>query len=163
MNRLQAAMALLSGLLLFGVSVFALGYLSAIAIPREYFAYFGRDRTALALFFISVGVTALPSFALSLTWCWLTVRLSRLPAIKAVILLVGGYAIGIAALHGNAIAIFASIDGPGIKVSLLSRLAQMAFPAWWAWPTALAAPTAFALAGWLAISAKPERKVAGPA
>ncbi|MBC8118256.1 MAG: hypothetical protein H7X75_01600, partial [Burkholderiaceae bacterium] len=69
-------MGLLSGVLLFVATQFIVGYLAAIAIPGDFFAFFGRERTGLALFIVNLTVLAIPLCLVALICSCLTIRWS---------------------------------------------------------------------------------------
>lgn len=62
-----ALVAFASGIVLCNVNVYIAGYLAAIAIPREYFLFFGEHIT-LALLVLDMLNFAVPIFVLSVIW-----------------------------------------------------------------------------------------------
>lgn len=68
MKKLLAVAAVLSGYILFEVLEYIVGYLAALAIPREYFLWFGKQHVVLALTIEEAFIIALPMFLLSIIW-----------------------------------------------------------------------------------------------
>lgn len=127
MNWTHGSLAFGSGLLLNVVSVWLGGYLAAIAIPAGYFAFFGRQHADLALFFIHLGTFAFPVSLVSLVWCWLTFRLSKLRVAKSAVLCLAGYIAGMLYWQAKNVLNFVMLDADG-KIPLALYLAQLVFP-----------------------------------
>jgi len=68
MKKLLAVAAVLSGYIFFEVLQYIVGHLAALAIPREYFLWFGKQHSMLALAIEEGVIIALPMFILSAIW-----------------------------------------------------------------------------------------------
>src|SRR6266478_450093 len=66
MTCVRRVTALASGFVLYMVVVYLVGFLAAIAIPKAYFEFFGRQHATLALTLLDAATLALPSFMRSL-------------------------------------------------------------------------------------------------
>lgn len=133
----QAILALASGLALFLVVVPVTGILSALAIPAEYFAYFGRHQTGLALLLLNTLTVAVPLAALGFVWCAATLRLTRVEVVTVASLCLLGFALGIGYSYIRAVLDFMSLDAAG-KVPLSTFVGGL-FP-WWNAPVLVAVP-----------------------
>lgn len=79
----SAAGALISGIILCNAFVYIEGYLAAIAIPREYFSFFGKDHIRIALFILDIFTFALPYCFMGLIWGVLTSLVLRTRLLSA--------------------------------------------------------------------------------
>ena len=68
MKKLLTVAAVLSGYIFFEVLQYIVGYLAALAISREYFLWFGKQHSMLALAIEEGFIIALPMFILSIAW-----------------------------------------------------------------------------------------------
>lgn len=102
---LVAFVALISGIVLCNFFVYIAGYFAAIAIPREYFSFFGHDHIRAALFFLDILTLALPFFVIGLIWGILTSLALRPPFLSTSLWC------GLGCLL--AMIYFTFVDGPG--------------------------------------------------
>jgi len=119
----------MSGLALVVAGAYFSGYLAALAVPKAYFAFFGREHRTLA-------------------WCWLTLRPAASSIKEAAWFCFGGIVLGFAYEEWlSAIALRAAEDLPNPS-SFFTYLWRVV-PAWRALPNVLAFPVgllaAFAL------------------
>jgi hypothetical protein len=138
----------MSGLALVVAGAYFSGYLAALAVPKAYFAFFGREHRTLAWVFVDFAYVALPFFLLSLAWCWLTLRPAASSIKEAAWFCFGGIVLGFAYEEWlSAIALRAAEDLPNPS-SFFTYLWRVV-PAWRALPNVLAFPVgllaAFAL------------------
>jgi hypothetical protein len=133
----QALLAVGSGLALFGAGLLITGFLAAIAIPTEYFAYFGRQHTALALFVLNTLTVAVPLAAIGFLWGWAAVRFVRLPIASVAALCLLGFLVGLGYSYVALIMNFMALEADG-KVPL-SVFLRSGFT-WWNSPQLVAVP-----------------------
>lgn len=133
------------GFLLFWLLTYVNGYLAAVAIPQEYFAFFGRERLGVGLFFIHLTLHAIPSFLIALVWC-LAIGCFHIdrPNRTATLCLLG-YLLALSFFMVTAVVEFALLRVEG-KVPFLVYARQVFFPSWWATPGVLAVPLAILFA-----------------
>jgi hypothetical protein len=139
---------LLSGVLLFVATEFIAGYLAAIAIPADFFAFFGKARPGFPLFIVQVTVVAIPLCLFALVWCWLTIYWSVDQPARTAALCLAGFLAGLAVLNIMFVLDFVALDADG-KVSLRVYLQNLLWPSWWALPGLLAVPVGIGAAAWL--------------
>ena len=77
MKILWALAALISGVLLYNVVIYATGYLAAIPIPKEYSSWFGKPHVILAFAIFDLFVISLPKFLIALIWSVCTLLVFR--------------------------------------------------------------------------------------
>lgn len=130
-------MAFASGVALFGALAPIAGFLAAVAIPHEYFDYFGRRHTELALFLLNAVTVALPMAGIAFVWCLGTMRLLRSPSIAMAVLCLIGYLLGLGYSFVEATMNFLAIEAQG-KVPFSVAL-RSAFT-WWNTPMFVAVP-----------------------
>ena len=126
-----------SGLALFSVLALVTGVLAAVAIPHEYFAYFGREHTELALFLLNTLTIAMPIAAIGFIWSLATMRYVRLPAGEVATLCLSGYLIAFGFSFAQLIWFFLTLEADG-KVPF-SVFLRSGFT-WWNAPTFVAVP-----------------------
>jgi hypothetical protein len=144
MNKVRAAVALLSGLALYNGFVHFGGFLAAISVPKAYFELFGRQQV-LALFVLDAFTFALPCFALSAVWSWITLR-TLAPARSAAKWCLGGIVLGW--LYWEMQFILMALPLPD-RLPLSSLILGSLIPPVWAVLHTLAVPLGLALAVWL--------------
>ena len=144
----RAVMGLLSGVLLFVATQFITGYLAAIAIPGDFFAFFGRERTGLALFIVHFTVLAIPLCLVALIWSWLTFHWSGEQIARTAALCLAGWLTGLAVPNTVTVLDFVALDADG-KVPLEMFVRNLLWPFWWVLPILLAVPTGIGVAAWL--------------
>lgn len=140
--------ALLSGVMLFTAAQFVAGHLAAIAIPGDFFAFFGKERTGLALFIVNLAVLAIPLSLVALVWCWLLILWSGDHPARTAALCLAGFLTGLAVLDTLFVLDFVALDADG-KVPLRVFLQSLLWPSWWALPGLLAIPAGIGAAAWL--------------
>lgn len=133
------SLGIASGVLLFWVLTYVNGYMAAIAIPPGFFAFFGKERLGLGLFFVHLGLHAIPSALIAMAWYLLVVRLRFDNPIRMAALCLVGYLAAVGLLCANSMLEFAFMPIAG-KVPLLVYARQLLFPSWWAVSGALAVP-----------------------
>jgi hypothetical protein len=130
-------MAFASGLALYGVTVILVGFLSAVAIPSDFFTHFGRQNSGLALLLLNAVTIAAPLALISYGWFSITLRFVSLTVVSAAVLCIAGYLIGLGYSYLDATMNFLSLEADG-KVPL-SVFVRSALP-WWNVPVLLAVP-----------------------
>jgi len=147
-RRFYRVSAFISGLALVLACVYVGDYLAALAVPKAYFAFFGREHQRLALATLSCITVAVPFFLVSLAWCWLMLR-GRGAAIRsAAWCCVAGMAAGlIYVLVWSGLTLRAA-EALAAPPSLFAYLLRVT-PPWWALPQMLALPGGLAVAAML--------------
>lgn len=150
MRWLHLGAAMLAGIAIYQLFVVVLnGYLAAIAVPRQYFMWFGRQRQELALAIIQLA-SAIPVFLL-VTGCVLAVcrsLRSRSMTFLAAIL------VGMLLSHLYWAVSFLAFLPAGLSpevepYSMSVRLQQLFVVPWWSLPTVLAPWLGFGFSSWL--------------
>jgi archaellum biogenesis protein FlaJ (TadC family) len=139
--------ALVSGLALFLATTFVGGILAAVAVPTDYFAFFGRQHTELALFVVNTMIFAFPLAAIGLLWYFVTKRFVRLSAASLAMFCLTGYLLGLGYMYMEAVASFLALEAEGkvpLSVFLRSGLT------WWNVPNFVAVPLGIVGAAMLA-------------
>ena len=149
MTYLRRVTALASGFVLYMVVVYLVGFLAAIAIPKAYFEFFGRQHAALALTLLDAATLALPSFMLSLAWFWVTLRWIARPPRVAVWWCVGGIAIAWLYYQVDFVLWYQSHRTEDM-FPLATMLFNTVVPPVWGIATVLAVPAGLATAAWMA-------------
>ena len=144
----RAFVALLSGVLLFAATQFIAGYLAAIAIPADFFAFFGGAQPGLPLFIVHLTVFAIPLCLVALAWCWLTIYWSAERPARTAALCLAGFLTGVAVLNTFFVLDFAALEAGG-KVPLQVYLQNLLWPSWWALPGLLAVPVGIGASAWM--------------
>ena len=149
MSYVRKVAALASGFVLYMVVVYLVGFLAAIAIPKAYFQFFGRQHATLALTLLDAATLALPSFMLSLAWFWVTLRWIARPPRVAVFWCLGGIALAWLYWQIDFVLWYQSH-----RTQDMSALATMLFntlaPPVWGIPNVLAVPAGLVIAAWMA-------------
>jgi hypothetical protein len=109
--------ALASGVAPFWLVTLFVGYLSAIAIPPGYFAYFERQHSGLALLLVNKVTVALPLAVLGFLWSLITFRFVRLPVVPVAVFCLFGYLLGVGYSFVEAVWSFLALEAEG-KVPL---------------------------------------------
>ncbi|PRC93177.1 hypothetical protein [Solimicrobium silvestre] len=90
MKILSAFVAVISGIVLGNLIIYVSGYLAAIAIPREYFLWFGKPHITMALIIYDAIVMGLPRVIIATIWCVCTILVFR----KKYLLLITAWCFG---------------------------------------------------------------------
>jgi len=134
--------------LLFASTQFIAGYIAAIAIPGDFFEFFGKECSGLALFIVNLSVLAMPLTLVALVWCWLMILWSGdLPERTAAVCL-AGFLTGLAVLNTMLVLDFILLDADG-EIPLHAYVQGLLWPSWWALPGLLAVPMGIGAAAWL--------------
>lgn len=146
--RLAAAVGM--GLLLYQVLVVHLnGVLAALVVPKAYFAWFGKDRQALALALLQLA-GAVPVALLVCGGVLAAHRAIGLRAPPLLVALAGGMLLCFAYWAARSLVVSPSGLPPGAEpYPLATRVAQLVLSHWWYLPAALAPWLGFGLAAWL--------------
>ena len=143
-RAVQALAALASGLALCAAVTLVTSFLSAIAIPLEYFAFFGRQYTELALFLLNTLTVAVPMAAVGFVWCLVTARFVRLSLLGATMLCLVGYLIGFTYSYFASAISFIALEADGkVPLSVFLRSGLN----WWNVPVLVAVPLGILGAG----------------
>jgi hypothetical protein len=146
----SSLLAFFAGVFLYQFAVHVGGILAVIAIPRDYFEWFGRSRVELALAVLQLTTFAIPITLLFAGGTLAVHWLLRAPPAKPFLL---SFVAGIAACFTfwtAASVLFLPELPPGANaypVSVLFKLVLI--PPWWSASSALAPWAGLALAGWL--------------
>jgi hypothetical protein len=147
---LTLAAALAVGALLYQFFVVVLnGYLAAVAVPRQYFMWFGTPQQELALAFLQLA-TALPVFVLVSGAVLVACRALRnrsTPFLAAI--LVGMMLCYLYWAVDYLVLLPADLPPDAQAYPMPVRLQQLIFSPWWALPTVFAPWLGFALAAWV--------------
>jgi hypothetical protein len=138
--------------LLFAATEFIAGYLAAIAIPADFFAFFGRARPGFPLFIVHLTVFAFPLCLFALVWCRLTIRWSVDQPVRTAALCLAGFLAALAVLNTMFVLDFVALEADG-KVPLRVYLQNLLWPSWWSLPGPLAVPVGIGAAAWLSTRA----------
>ncbi len=147
---LHICVAVVAGVFIYQLLVVVLnGYLAAVAVPKQFFAWFGKSRQEVALAVISL-ISALPVLVLVsgavLAVCR-TLRNRSTPILSA--MFVGML---LCYLYWAAdFLLLSSVDlPPDVKPFPMSvRFQQLIFPPWWALPSVSAPWLGFLFSSWL--------------
>jgi hypothetical protein len=145
MNKGRAAMALISGWILYAVCVNFGGILSAIPVPEPYFEWFGKQHNVLALFVIHALTFALPCFGISAIGSWITLRILG-PAGTAARWCLGGIVLGW--LYWEVQFILLVLPLPN-RLPLRTFILDSLIPPVWAVLNVLAVPLGLTFSAWL--------------
>ncbi len=131
--------AFLSGLALILACVYVGGFLAALAIPKAYFALFGREHERLALVILDGLTTAVPFFLLSLVWCGLTLHGNASTLRVAAWCCLTGIVVGLVYVEVWSALELRAAEALSDPPSFFAYLWRVA-PAWWDFPQILAFP-----------------------
>ena len=147
---LRLLVAVVFGVLIYQVFVVVLvGILAAVAVPTEYFAWFGKPRQELALAVLDLA-SALPVLLLVCGAVLATCRAFKTGAWPFLAALLFGMLLCFAYWTANFLFVLPSELPQGVQPYPLStRVRQLFFLPWWAVPVALAPWLGFALGAWL--------------
>lgn len=153
MRWLHLSAAMLAGIAIYQLFVVVLnGYLAALAVPRQYFMWFGKPQQELALAIIQLA-SATPVFLLvsggTLVVCR-TLRSRSVPLRPLLAAILGGMLLG----HLYWAVGFVAFPPAGLSpevdpYSLSVRLQQLFVAPWWSLPTVLAPWLGFGFSSWL--------------
>jgi hypothetical protein len=149
MTYVRRVAALASGFVIYMVVVYLVGFLAAIAIPKAYFEFFGRQHATLALTLLDAATLALPSFMLSLAWFWVTLRWIARPPRVAVWWCLGGIAIAWLYWQVDFVLWYQSHRTEDM-FPLATMLFNTLIPPIWGISTVLAVPAGLVIATWMA-------------
>ena len=159
MSMSRSTIAFVSGVVLYNVFVFFGGFLSAIAIPKAYFGFFGTEHKVLALFVLEAATFALPCFALSAIWSWATLRWLSPVRVAATWCLIG---IVIGWVYWRLRYVALALEVPD-HYSLPSLVAMSVIPPVWAVLNVLTVPLGLGLGFALWLTSRTGRAPRGPA
>ena len=149
MSVLRVVFAVVAGALLHYVAVVYFGgVLAAIAIPRSYFSFFGRERAELALALLNLASWALPVLAVVFLAAFVALRASRMALRSSACALALGMFGAVLYWHTSFAASMASQSNSA--VSFGHAFTATLVPTWWVVPNVLAPWAGLALAFWLA-------------
>lgn len=137
--------AFISGLALVIAAAYFGGFLAAIAIPKAYFTFFGREHRSWALAIMDAVTMALPFFLLSLAWCWLTLRRAGSSLNMAAVCCLAGILAGLIYTEVDLALTLHELDAAANSTSFLVYLWR-AFPPPWAILDLVAFPAGFVVA-----------------
>jgi hypothetical protein len=145
-------LAFAAGFLLYQAAVSVGGILAAIAIPREFFAWFGRPRLELALAILNLATFTFPIAALFSAGTLATYKLLRAPPLKSFMLAIVAGAVTCFAFYTASFVLVVQELPPGVESYPASvLLKQLLLPPWWSVPNAVAPWLGLAFAGWLIV------------
>ena len=142
-------LAFVAGILLYQAAVYIGGILAAIAIPKAYFAWFGRPRLELALAALNLATFALPVAAFFAGGTLATYTLLRAPAPTPFMLAIVAGVVTCFAFWTVSFVLAVPELPPGVEpYSASVLLRQVLLPTWWNVPNAVAPWLGLAFAGW---------------
>src|ERR1700733_2932672 len=133
MKHLLRIGAFVSGFALALAGAYFSGYLAALALPKAYIAFFGREHRRLAWAIVEFVHMALPFFLLSLAWCWLTLRGAASSIKQVAWFCFGGILLGLVYEEWLAAMSLRAAEGQQNASSLLPYMWRV-LPKWWALP-----------------------------
>jgi hypothetical protein len=147
---LHLGIALLAGIAIYQLFVVVLnGYLAALAVPAQYFTWFGKPRRELALGVIQLA-TAVPVFLLVAGGVLAICRALRSRSTLSLALILVGMLVCYLYWAVSFIAFPSAGLPPGVEQFPMSvRIQQFFGTPWWALPTDLAPWLGFGFSWWL--------------
>jgi hypothetical protein len=154
MRAARLLLAFAAGLFLYQAAVvFVGGFLSAVAVPKAYFDWFGRSNLELSLALLQFFGFALPIAVLVAGGTLSVLRILGRDAKATLWAVLAGLVVCF--VFWLSTGMFALPPDPSIEhYPPLVLLRQALFPPWWAAPGLLAPWLGFAFAAWLALRAK---------
>jgi len=147
---LLLAVALVAGILIYQAFVVVLnGYIAAVAVPTEYFRWFGKPRQELALAILHVA-GAIPVFLLVAGAILAVCRALRSRSNHSLMALLAGMLLCFIYWAVVFVAFLPADLPPEVKpFPVTVRIQQLFILPWWSLPTAVAPWLGFGLAAWL--------------
>ena len=155
-------LAFVAGIWLYQVAVVVGGFLASIAIPKAYFAWFGRSHVELALAVFDTATFAVPIALLLAGGTLAAYRLLGPLPLKAFMLALCLGAISCFAFWVALSVLFVPDLPYGVQpYPPTVLLKQLLMPPWWAVPNMLAPWLGLAFAGWLLSAGSAARRRVG--